>query len=69
MRFDWLFSMHTGLPQTEAHAESIKWLKRAAELGHADAQFAYASEPVGHYAPESAQVWAVRVDLTLSNPS
>jgi TPR repeat protein len=27
-----------GLPQDEADADSVKWLKRAAELGHADAQ-------------------------------
>jgi len=35
-------SLPTGLPQDQAHADSIKWLKQAAELGVPDAQYAYA---------------------------
>jgi hypothetical protein len=34
----------TGLPQDEARADAARWLKRAAVLGHADAQFECAAE-------------------------
>ena len=53
----------TGLPQDEARVDATKWLKRAAILGHADAQFECAAEYGIH--PKADGLGTKARDLTI----